>query len=342
MRPLPSQGHKLRSNTLQTLLSHIFGAYELVESAGTTKGSPVYLEEGVADFERDLAQVFEAIAKAARTISKELSFRVGLTEHFNTFGEKQAELDVFANELFWKSLLSTGVVGQVASEELERPATSTLDVSKLISVAMDPLDGSSNIRTNNPLGSIFGIWRGSLPQKGREQIASAFVTYGPTLSITLTAGKGVDQYIEAREGKSAGRFVLAYRSMKLPPKPEVYGFGGSRNTWIPAVERFVTRLEERGLRLRYGGTLIGDYNQILQRGGIFSYPALKGKPEGKLRIMYETAAVSLITEAAGGYSSNGKQSILDIEPKSLTQTSAFYTGNSELVKELETEIASTK
>ncbi|MGI0084315.1 MAG: class 1 fructose-bisphosphatase, partial [Nitrososphaerales archaeon] len=97
----------------------------------------------------------------------------------------------------------------------------------------------------------------------------------------------------------------------------------------------------RGLRLRYGGTFIGDYNQILRRGGIFSYPALKGKPEGKLRILYETAPVSLITEAAGGYSSNGKESILDIEPKSLTQTSAFYTGNSDLVKDLEAEITSS-
>ncbi len=310
----------------------------MVANASVT-GSPIFLEDGVADFERDVAKVLETIAKGARVISKELSFRVGLTENLNPFGEKQAELDVFANDLFSKVLLGTRVVGQIASEELQKPITSSLESSKSISVAMDPLDGSSNITTNNPLGSIFGIWRGPLPQKGREQIASAFVTYGPTLSITLTAGMGVDQYVEAREGENAGRFVLSYKTIKLPERPEVYGFGGSRNTWIPEVERFVTSLEERGLRLRYGGTFIGDYNQVLRRGGIFSYPALKGKPDGKLRILYETAPVSLITEAAEGYSSNGKESILDIEPKSLTQTSAFYTGNRGLVKELETEIA---
>ena len=91
--------------------------------------------------------------------------------------------------------------------------------------------------------------------------------------------------------------------------------------------------------LRYGGTFIGDYNQVLQRGGIFSYPALKTKPSGKLRIIYETAPVSLITQNAGGYSSNGKVSILDIEPTRLTETSAFYTGNRDLVLELENEIS---
>ena len=88
--------------------------------------------------------------------------------------------------------------------------------------------------------------------------------------------------------------------MKIPAKPEVYGFGGTRSDWIPAVEEFVSGLEARGMRLRYGGTFIGDYNQVLQRGGIFSYPAHKKAPDGKLRICYETAPVSYLTELAGG------------------------------------------
>jgi fructose-1,6-bisphosphatase I len=302
-------------------------------------GKPVFLEETVQDLESDLAKVLLAISRTASMISKQLSFRVGLTESLNPFGEKQAELDVYANDLFSNSLLSTGLVGQVASEELERPLKSELNESSSLSIAMDPLDGSSNITTNNPLGSIFGIWRGPLPQSGSKQVASAFVTYGPTLSLTFTEKKRVDQYIEARDGDNAGRFVLAYESMRIPSKPEVYGIGGSRATWISSVERLVNRLEERGLKLRYGGTFIGDYNQVLQRGGIFSYPALKGKPEGKLRLMYETSPISLITQVAGGYSTNGLKSILEIEPVSLTQTTPFYTGSYELIKEFEAEIS---
>jgi fructose-1,6-bisphosphatase I len=297
------------------------------------------LEDRIKQLDPDLGRVFGTIAECAAVLSRQLPFRVGLAETLNPFGERQAKLDVYANDLFTRSLVSSGVVGEVASEELEKPIRPPSARREALAISMDPLDGSSNITTNNPLGSIFGVWRGTLPQKGRNQIASAFVTYGPTLTLTLTAEREVEQYVEVRDGKNLAKFVLAYKSMKLPENPQVYGFGGLRSTWVPPVERFVEKLESRAMKLRYGGTLIGDYNQVLQRGGIFSYPALKDKPEGKLRILYETAPISLITELAGGYSSNGRESILEIEPKSLTQTSAFYTGNKELVMELETDIS---
>jgi fructose-1,6-bisphosphatase I len=299
------------------------------------RDSSIFLDEALGALESDIGRVYSAIARTSQTVSRQFPFRVGMTKSLNPFGEKQAELDVYSNELFSKALLDTGRVGWVASEELENPLEGYTLSSDALAVAMDPLDGSSNIITNNPLGSIFGVWRGKLPQKGRSLAGAAFVTYGPTLTITFAMNRKVDQFIEVRAGDNEGKFVLAYSSMKLPQKPEVYGFGGTRSEWIPAVERFVASLEARGMRLRYGGTFIGDYNQVLQRGGIFSYPALKAKPDGKLRILYETAPVSYITELAGGSSSNGRNSILEIEPSCLTQTSAFYVGNKDLILELE-------
>jgi fructose-1,6-bisphosphatase I len=300
----------------------------------------LFLDGGLSDIERDLAKVYEAIAKTSQQISRQMPFRVGMTSKLNPFGETQAELDVFSNETFAKALLDTGRVGWVASEELEKPLDGFVQTKDSISIAMDPLDGSSNITTNNPLGSIFGIWRGELPKKGRDLIAAAFVTYGPTLTITMSVSDSVNQYIELREGENAGKFALAYKSMNIPEKADVYGFGGKRSDWIPQVEEFVASLETRGLHLRYGGTFIGDYNQILQRGGIFAYPAHKKQPNGKLRVSYETAPVSYITELAKGASSDGYNSILDIVPESLTQTSAFYVGNSTLIRELEAKIGS--
>ncbi len=307
--------------------------------AGKGEGSAVLIEEGLADLERDISSVYYAIARTAQTVSKQLPFLLGMTKTLNPFGEKQAELDIFSNEVFSKALLDTGRVGWVASEELETPLDGFTQTSDSIAVAMDPIDGSSNITTNNPLGSIFGIWRGALPKKGRELVAAAFVTYGPTLTITLSSSGSVDQYVEVREGKNSGKFALAYTKMELPQKPEVYGFGGTRSDWIPPVERFVRNIEARGMRLRYGGTFIGDYNQVIRRGGIFSYPAHMGKPGGKLRICYETAPISYLTELQGGNSSDGKSSILDISPTSFIQTSPFYVGNADLVEELEAEIA---
>ncbi len=306
------------------------------------KSLSVFLEDTLADLEHDLAKVYEAIAKTSQQVSRQMPFRVGMTKKLNPFGEKQAELDVFSNDAFAKALLDTGRVGWVASEELQNPLGGFSQTADAISVAMDPIDGSSNITTNNPLGSIFGIWRGALPKKGRDLIAAAFVTYGPTLTSTLAASGKVNQYVEVRDGENSGRFVLAYENMKIPEKPEVYGFGGTRSDWIPAVEEFVASLEMRGLRLRYGGTFIGDYNQVLQRGGIFSYPAHKKTPDGKLRICYETAPISYLSEIAGGNSSNGYGSILDINPKALTQTSAFYVGSSPIIGELEAKIGSKR
>ena len=306
---------------------------------GKDDGTAPFLEEGLADMERDISVVFDAIARTAQKISKQFPFLLGMTKTLNPFGERQAKLDVFSNESFSKALLDTGRVGWVASEELETPLGGFTQTRDSISIAMDPLDGSSNIMTNNPLGSIFGLWRGELPKSGRDMVAAAFVTYGPTLTITLSSSDGVDQYVELRDGDNSGKFARAYKRMTLPSKPEVYGFGGTRSDWIAPVERFVEIIEARGMRLRYGGTFIGDYNQIMQRGGIFAYPAHNSKPGGKLRVCYETAPVSYLTELAGGRSSDGQSSILDISPKSLTQASPFYVGNSNLVSELESEIA---
>jgi fructose-1,6-bisphosphatase I len=308
----------------------------------TSAAKLMLLDEVQRGLDPDLGKVIGAVAKTAQIVSKQLPFRVGTTSTVNPSGDKQMELDIFANEIFARALFDTGVVGEVASEEMEKPLTAPRRTDNMIAVAMDPLDGSSNITTNNPLGSIFGVWRGKLPQPGRKQIASLFVTYGPTLSVTMTTGKDVDQFIEVREGPCRDQFVLAYKSMKLPEKPQVYGVGGDRGKWVEGVEHFVRKLEERGMKLRYGGTFIGDYNQILKRGGFFSYPAMKGKPDGKLRILYETAPVSLITEKAGGASSDGYKSILDLEPHEFAQTSAFYVGNKELIEELGKELLINK
>ncbi len=311
----------------------------MLPSSNRVRDSASFLEEGLADLESDISKVYDAIARSAQVVSRQLPFLVGMTNTQNPFGERQAELDVFANQVFSKALLDTGRVGWVASEELDIPLDGYTQSNNSISVAMDPLDGSSNITTNNSLGSIFGIWRGRIPKSGREMVAAAFVTYGPELSLTLTISNRVDQYVEVREGEDSGKFALAYRAIKLPKNPEVFGFAGPRSEWISPVERFVRSLEDRRMHLRYCGTFIGDYNQIMRRGGIFSYPAHNARPAGKLRICYETAPVSYINELAGGSSSDGRSSILDISPLDFTTTSPFYVGNSDLVKELEKEIS---
>jgi len=283
----------------------------------------------------DLAALTMAISKASISVWDSIPFKSGLLAGVNPSGETQKAIDVFSNDTFVEALTGTGCAAEIASEEMEEPA----EAKGGVSVAMDPLDGSSNVETSNPLGSIFGFYSKRLPTSGRNLLGSLYVTYGSMVTLTLSFGKGVHRFAAVREGTNMN-FELLGVNLKLPEKPEVYGVGGPKKEWIPAVRGFVDSLEDRGLRTRYCGTFVGDYNQVLARGGIFAYPELLGKPKGKLRVLYETAPMSFLNEQAGGYATDGRRNILDIEPAALAETSPAYVGSAPLAKEIERLVSS--
>ena len=192
----------------------------------------------------ELAALTFAIAKASITVWDNIPFKSGLLAEVNPSGETQKAIDVFANDVFVETLTSTGCAAEVASEEMAEPT----EAKGAVSVAMDPLDGSSNVETNNPLGSIFGFYSKRLPTSGRNLLGSLYVTYGSMVTITLSFGKGVHRFVAVREGAGMN-FELLGVNLKLPEKPEVYGVGGSKKDWIPPVSRFVESLEVRGVRV---------------------------------------------------------------------------------------------
>ncbi len=294
------------------------------------------LEEFLAlNVPEELGEVTAAVAKASLSVRESIPFKSGLLAEVNPSGERQKAIDVYSNDLFVEALTATGRVAEVASEEMEESVKAKGDVR----VAMDPLDGSSNVETNNPLGSIFGFYSKPLPCSGRNLTGAVYVTYGSMLTLTMTFGKGVHRFVAVSEG-SATSFELLGLNLRVPDEPEVYGIGGSRSEWIPPVAEFVDTLPGRGMRVRYCGTFVGDYNQVLSRGGIFAYPQLIKKPRGKLRVLYETAPMALINEQAGGYATTGRGNILDVEPKTLSETSPAYLGSAPLLRELESRISS--
>jgi fructose-1,6-bisphosphatase I len=285
----------------------------------------------------ELSRVLLAIAKSSLAVRDQLPFSTKLTRNVNTSGERQTEIDIFANNEFVTSLLTTGVVAEVASEEMPEAKKAYGRVH----VAMDPLDGSSNISTNNPLGSIFGFYSSALPCSGMSLTGAAFVTYGPMLTLTLSTGNGVATFAAVPAARASTEFTLLEENLTIPAQPEVFGLGGQRKDWIDPVERFVSSLEARGLKLRYGGTFVGDYNQVLRYGGVFGYPALTNKPKGKLRVLYEAAPMAYITRQAGGYATDGLGDALLVEPSSLADTTPIYLGSAPLVRELEELIRAT-
>ena len=198
-------------------------------------------------------------------------------------------------------------------------------VRKTYFVTADPLDGSSLVDTNLAIGTIIGIHNNSFFGKGRDtMVAALYITYGPLITMVYSAGKGAHEFVLNREGE----YVLSQDNIRLKEKGSIYSVGGLRMDWLPAHLRFVEDLEAQGYKLRYSGGFVPDINQILiKNGGIFSYPALKDSPNGKLRLLFELQPMAFLMESAGGMATDGTRSILDIPVEKLGQRSAVYIGS---------------
>src|SRR5438094_123528 len=142
---------------------------------------------------------------------------------------------------------------------------------------------------------------------------------------------GVKEFVQ-EGGARSHDFLLIEDGLRLPSKGKLYGVGGHRDRWIPEVKAFVGELERELMNLRYGGSFVGDFNQILHYGGFFAYPAEVDKPAGKYRLHFESNPIAFIAEAAGGAGTTGKERILDLPPKGIEQTVPTYVGNQDLVE----------
>jgi fructose-1,6-bisphosphatase I len=283
--------------------------------------------------DQNFRKLISLLSELSLQIVSEIPKALGTTEGVNIYGETQTEIDVWSNELLTKKLLKSGLVNQVASEEMDEPLEGAHGE---FSVVLDPLDGSSNVKTDNLAGTIVGIYHDEkLPAKGRDLLSALYFLYGPYVEAVLALKDGVYVAVGAGKGSGFERFLTSGERHRLPTKGSVFGIGGFKEKWTPKLREFVESLEKRRLKLRYGGSFVGDYNQVLLNGGFFAYPELVDAPEGKYRLQFESNPVGFITEKAGGKASTGRGSVLDVEPTSITQRVPTYLGNKDLVSEYE-------
>ena len=288
----------------------------------------VTLAEHAAAVDRDLSALLAKFAGLVTRIRKELPIRRGPTPNRNIYGEQQLDLDVWMNDLFVDASRESRLVAQVASEEMGE--AKELGRARF-SVVLDPLDGSSNVKSNNIFGTIFGIFDGTrLPARGSDLFAAGYLIYGPATTFVYAAEGKVHEFVLSGGGRPE-EFFLINEDIRLPPKGKLYGIGGHREKWIPEVKAFVGELERELMNLRYGGSFVGDFNQILHYGGFFAYPAQTDKPAGKYRLHFESNPIAFIAEAAGGAGTTGRERLLDIAPKGIDQTVPTYVGNRDLV-----------
>ncbi|MFH1055542.1 MAG: class 1 fructose-bisphosphatase [Candidatus Altiarchaeota archaeon] len=282
--------------------------------------------------DKDLAELIMLVSSLAIPIRQEFPHRFGDAGTKNKYGEDQKALDVWVNDLLTQEMIKSGLVRMVVSEELPEPVESKGGKGKF-NVAMDPLDGSSNVKSNNLFGTIIGVYKGAdKPGKGRKQVAAFYKLYGPNTTLVITTGNGVHEFVKGR--KTTNEFMLLTENLMMP-EPKIYGVGGNPDKWVPEFDLFVRLLRSKGLKLRYGGSFVGDFNQVLHNGGFFGYPATLDKPKGKLRLVFEGNPMALIAEQSGGSSSCGTKNLLDIDPINMDSRVPIYIGNKELIQSLE-------
>ncbi len=242
----------------------------------------------------------------------------------NVYGDDQMALDRASDEILKSQLEFSGFVREYASEELEDIVKIGTGEEKYV-VTADPLDGSSLVDSNLAIGTIIGIHKDSVLDCGRNtMVAALYITYGPLITMIYSAGKGSHEFVLNREGE----YVMSEENIKLKEKGSIFSPGGLRRDWTPEHRQFVEKLENDGYKLRYSGGFVPDINQVLiKKGGLFTYPALKKSPEGKLRLLFELQPMAFITEQAGGMATDGQQDILAVKVKSINQLSPVYIGS---------------
>ena len=274
-----------------------------------------------------VGSVVDVVAETAPEIRGGLAGRRVYESDENPSGERQLAADVYADDLLEERLLALEAVGSYASEE--RDAVVTGDVGGHLHVACDPLDGSSNLKSNNTMGTLFGVYGEPLPAPGSALVASGFVLFGP-ITTMVTAREGTVREWVLDDGDRK----LIDGDLRLPDEPTVYGFGGRLPQWTEPFADYVAGVEAE-LKLRYGGAMIGDVTQVLTYGGIFGYPGLRDRPEGKLRLLFEGHPIAHVVETAGGASSNGTRSLLDLEPDGLHERTPLFVGDETYIERLE-------
>jgi fructose-1,6-bisphosphatase I len=274
---------------------------------------------------------------------------IGSHGEINVQGEVQQKLDVYANEALIHCLSLRDSIGIIASEENEEPLVLRHDSpASKYAIVFDPLDGSSNIDVAVTIGTTFAIFRRPegdkagdplqwVLQPGRKQVAAGYVVYGSSTVLVYSAGNGVHTFTL---DPLVGSYILTKENVRIPERGSYYSINESYcDRWPEVYVRYLHRLKSGEMGRRYSsrfvGSMVADFHRTLLRGGVFIYPPNTDHPEGKLRLLYEANPVAFLAEQAGGSASDGRQHILDIQPRDVHQRTPLVVGGRAEMEEFE-------
>ena len=297
----------------------------------------------------DTAATLTAIAAAAIEVSEivgrgALGGDLAAQGATNSDGDVQKALDVIANTTFTQALKNSPVA-ELCSEEDDDVIS--LNPGAPLAVAIDPLDGSSNIGVGMVVGTIFGIRpvatkagdpNASFKTPGTTQLAAGFTVFGPATTFVVTLGNGSRIFTLDRKD---GTFKLTHDKLRIVESANEYAINASNGRhWDAPVRAFIEdcmRGEEgprdRNFNMRWTAALVADAQRVLIRGGVFLYPGdgRKGYEKGRLRLLYETAPIAFVIEQAGGTATDGQKRILDVVATNIHERSPLVFGSTEEV-----------
>jgi len=291
-------------------------------------------------------RLIQSIGLAGKMISARVN-RAGLagmlggTGEVNIQGEFVQKLDNYSNETFVSALEHGGHTCMVVSEEEAQPilVPDRFHSGRYV-VAVDPLDGSSNIDVNATIGTIFAIFRrksdegepavvSDVLRKGRDVIAAGYIVYGSGTVLVLGSEFGVHGFTL---DPCVGEFFLSHPDIRIP-EAKTYSCNEAYSLlWQPGVNTYIRSCKEKGYRARYIGSLVADFHRNLIKGGVFFYPATAKSPTGKLRLLYEAFPLAYLVEAAGGAATDGVRPILDKTAKTLHDRTPLVIGSAHAVE----------
>ena len=299
-----------------------------------------------------LVAVLEALAEAGSQLAREiaraaLTGRLGETGDVNAHGDRVRRLDVRTNDLLLAALEATrrrvgrrlGGTGGAG-----RVATAAADAEPL-AVCLDPLDGSLNTDVAGVLGTIFGdprrtrrraspIRPGRCWARARGRSRPATSSTAPPPSSSTRRGPASHAFVL---DPADGRFRLTRADVRMPPAGRTYAVNDANwPRWSPAARALVERLRgarpgglptPSGTPAPWSRTSTGRSS----RAASTSIRRTRGRPEGRIRLLYEAAPLALVAEAAGGRASTGRARILDVVATDYHQRTPIYIGSAEEV-----------
>lgn len=279
----------------------------------------------------NIADVAQQIAQMLRRGA--LNNILGATNNINVQGEEQKKLDVLSNELFINAFQNCPFVRAIASEEMETPIEITPNAPFLL--LFDPLDGSSNIDINAPVGTIFSILPADNPagflQPGKNQIAAGYVLYSAATEMALTLGRGTDIFL-----LDDSQFVLITEKIQIPANTQEFAINASNQRfWSQPIAHYIAELMQgktgsrgKDFNMRWVAAMVADIHRVLHRGGVFLYPVdEKNKDKGgRLRLLYEACPMSFLITQAAGLATSGEKPILEIIPQKLHERTGVILG----------------